>query len=217
VVLENANLCASSVLDRLNSLCESDGILTLSERGPVSGMIEKITPHPNFRLFMTLNPQYGELSRAMRNRGVELSFDHLESHNRESSDFPQIHQALRSRGLESAYSGLGVYPMIGNDSLTEVTLLQSSTLMQFPATWHDDAQALATWLLQSTPAALFPQVARLWATLAEFVQSHAVFTVINESRLLDPERLLPQLSFHQSTLVSERNISKEWLRWQVRL
>jgi len=29
-------------------------------------------PHPQFRMFLTVNPTYGEVSRAMRNRGVEI-------------------------------------------------------------------------------------------------------------------------------------------------
>ena len=72
ILLESANLCNPSVLDRLNSLCEQGGFLTLSERGFVNGAIQVIKPHPNFRLFMTVDPQHGELSRAMRNRGIEI-------------------------------------------------------------------------------------------------------------------------------------------------
>jgi len=75
ILLEGANLCNPSVLDRLNSLCEDGGCLTLSERGFVGGEIQTIKPHPNFRLFMTVDPQHGELSRAMRNRGVEIFLD----------------------------------------------------------------------------------------------------------------------------------------------
>ena len=72
ILLEGANLCNPSVLDRLNSLCEHGGCLTLSERGFVNGAIQVIRPHPDFRLFMAVDPQYGELSRAMRNRGIEI-------------------------------------------------------------------------------------------------------------------------------------------------
>ncbi|KAF7308632.1 Midasin [Mycena chlorophos] len=75
IVLDGANLCSPSVLDRLNSLCEPNGFLTLSERGFVDGAVQVLKPHPNFRIFMTVDPQYGELSRAMRNRGIEV---HLE-------------------------------------------------------------------------------------------------------------------------------------------
>jgi midasin len=72
-LLDGANLCNPSVLDRLNSLCEPNGCLVLSERGYVDGKIQSLVPHPNFRLFMTVDPRYGELSRAMRNRGIEMA------------------------------------------------------------------------------------------------------------------------------------------------
>ncbi|KAF7294417.1 Midasin [Mycena kentingensis (nom. inval.)] len=72
IVLDGANLCSPSILDRLNSLCEPNGFLTLSERGYVDGAVQVINPHPDFRIFMTVDPQYGELSRAMRNRGIEV-------------------------------------------------------------------------------------------------------------------------------------------------
>ena len=75
VVLDNANLCNSAVLDRLNSLFEADGSLLLTEQGGFQNQsIRNITPHPNFRLFMTVNPTFGEISRAMRNRGIEIYF-----------------------------------------------------------------------------------------------------------------------------------------------
>ncbi|KAH9065293.1 midasin [Lactarius vividus] len=73
LLLDNANLCSPSVLDRLNSLCEPSGVLTLNERGHVDGVTPVIVPHPNFRLVMCVDPRLGELSRAMRNRGTEIS------------------------------------------------------------------------------------------------------------------------------------------------
>ena len=73
LVLDGANMCNPSVLDRLNSLCEPNGNLVLTERGFVNGEVQILTPHPNFRLLMTVDPRYGELSRAMRNRSVEVS------------------------------------------------------------------------------------------------------------------------------------------------
>ena len=75
IVLDNANLCNSAVLDRLNSLFEADGSLVLTEQGGFQNQaIRNIIPHPNFRLFMTVNPGFGEISRAMRNRGIEMHF-----------------------------------------------------------------------------------------------------------------------------------------------
>lgn len=73
LLIEDANLCSPSVLDRLNSLFETGGRLQLAERGPVNGEIQIIAPHPDFRLVMTLDPRNGELSRAMRNRGIEIA------------------------------------------------------------------------------------------------------------------------------------------------
>ncbi|GAA6063185.1 hypothetical protein JCM10212_006851 [Sporobolomyces blumeae] len=73
LLIEDANLCSPSVLDRLNSLFETGGRLQLAERGPVNGEIQVIAPHPDFRLVMTLDPRNGELSRAMRNRGIEIA------------------------------------------------------------------------------------------------------------------------------------------------
>ena len=71
-LLDNANLCSPSVLDRLNSLCELSGVLALNERGLVDEKTPVIVPHPNFRMIMCIDPQFGELSRAMRNRGLEI-------------------------------------------------------------------------------------------------------------------------------------------------
>ena len=73
VVIENANFCSSSVLDRLNGLFEDGGYLELYEQGQLQDdKSRKIIPHPDFRIFFALNPKNGELSPAMRNRCVEI-------------------------------------------------------------------------------------------------------------------------------------------------
>lgn len=79
LVLDNANLCSPSVLDRLNSLLEKDGKLVINESSLSNGEPRIVVPHKDFRLFLTVNPAYGELSRAMRNRGVEIYMSDLES------------------------------------------------------------------------------------------------------------------------------------------
>lgn len=90
-----------SVLDRLNPLLEPGGVLPLTECGtslddetvgktgagsdtedkrnqegrpspPSTSSHRVIRPHPNFRLFLTADPSCGEVSRAMRNRCVEV-------------------------------------------------------------------------------------------------------------------------------------------------
>ncbi|CEH12502.1 AAA ATPase containing von Willebrand factor type A (vWA) domain [Ceraceosorus bombacis] len=88
LLIDDANLCSASVLDRLNSLFEQGGSLILSERGVIDGEIQVVRAHPSFRVFMALDPQHGELSRAMRNRGIEVYVpapdastpDHLAKH-----------------------------------------------------------------------------------------------------------------------------------------
>ena len=72
--LENVNFCPSSVLDRLNPLMEIGGELVLTECGIMSEdkKPRAILPHKNFRLFLSMNPKSGEVSRAMRNRCVEI-------------------------------------------------------------------------------------------------------------------------------------------------
>ncbi|XP_067386141.1 midasin isoform X2 [Emydura macquarii macquarii] len=72
LLMDNVNFCNPSVLDRLNALLESGGVLTMSERGVIDGTTPSVAPHPNFRLFLSMDPFHGEISRAMRNRGIEI-------------------------------------------------------------------------------------------------------------------------------------------------
>ena len=83
LVLDNANLCSASVLDRLNSLMEPDGLVSVNEHCGPTGEPRIVRPHADFRIFLTMDPRYGELSRAMRNRVVEI---HLSEPMPESSD-----------------------------------------------------------------------------------------------------------------------------------
>ncbi|QID86702.1 AAA ATPase midasin [Saccharomyces pastorianus] len=87
LILDNANLCSPSVLDRLNSLLETDGSLLINECSQEDGQPRVLKPHPNFRLFLTMDPKYGELSRAMRNRGVEIYMEEL---NYRSTNFDSL-------------------------------------------------------------------------------------------------------------------------------
>lgn len=53
-------------------MVEPSGSIIVNERGTVDGKPVILHPHPKFRMFLTVNPSYGEVSRAMRNRGVEI-------------------------------------------------------------------------------------------------------------------------------------------------
>ncbi|OMJ26744.1 Midasin [Smittium culicis] len=77
ILIDKANLCSPSVLDRLNGLLEPNGVLTLGECGLVKDengieSVRAIKKHKDFRIILTVDPKYGELSRAMRNRGIEI-------------------------------------------------------------------------------------------------------------------------------------------------
>ena len=131
LLLENVNLCPASVLDRLNSVTERNGFLLLSESGTQEGEISGnahriIKPHKNFRIFFTMSAVNGEISRAMRNRCVEISL--LESTMQNSSpstnelpaiprsfskvqlvDFVSIIRSARIRSMEVASTVLNTY------------------------------------------------------------------------------------------------------------
>ncbi|XP_049297646.1 midasin [Anopheles funestus] len=82
ICLEHVNLCSSAVLDRLNPVFEPNGALMISEKGTVrtddtsdgETSTEVVKRHRNFQAFLTLDPKNGEISRAMRNRCIELAF-----------------------------------------------------------------------------------------------------------------------------------------------
>jgi midasin len=76
IVLDELNLAPSDVLEALNRLLDDNRELIIPETQEV------ITPHPHFMLFATQNPAglYGGrkvLSRAFRNRFLELEFDDI--------------------------------------------------------------------------------------------------------------------------------------------
>ena len=101
LVLDNANLCSASVLDRLNSLLEPEGALLINEHPTTDGSGRLVKPHPNFRIFLTMDPRYGELSRAMRNRCVEIFV-----FSREQSSPTDTNGAIQAFPCESSIARL---------------------------------------------------------------------------------------------------------------
>ncbi|VDK69682.1 unnamed protein product, partial [Onchocerca ochengi] len=69
ILIENVNCCSAAVLDRLNACLESNGELNLQECGDGTSIVKA---HNDFRVFFTMDDDYGSVSRAMRNRSVEL-------------------------------------------------------------------------------------------------------------------------------------------------
>ncbi|ETN84897.1 hypothetical protein NECAME_06621, partial [Necator americanus] len=77
----------ASVLDRLNSCLESEGRLVISER---QSSFEPLEPHSNFRVFLSMDPQNGEISRAMRNRSVEMFVTSNQQWNKNPADVAAV-------------------------------------------------------------------------------------------------------------------------------
>ena len=78
LLIDNANFCSPSVLDRLNPPLEINGNLQINEKGiGENGVIPTIRAHKNFRMILCMNESFGELSRPMRNRGVEIYMNEM--------------------------------------------------------------------------------------------------------------------------------------------
>ncbi|KAL8338414.1 hypothetical protein RB601_006393 [Gaeumannomyces tritici] len=127
LVLDNANLCSASVLDRLNSLLERPGgFLSINEHSGPNGEPRIIVPHPEFRVFMTMDPRYGELSRAMRNRSVEIFLDdappQMESHTRYLGHVEacmlRYHEVISASCLATLDAGAQDAALVAADSLS---------------------------------------------------------------------------------------------------
>ncbi|EPQ62073.1 Bgt-5184 [Blumeria graminis f. sp. tritici] len=131
LVLDNANLCSASVLDRLNSLLEPDGFLLINEYNSESGKPKIVKPHSDFRIFLTMDPKFGELSRAMRNRAVEIFVEPLSdtapveilgvNHEASMQRFRILSQSLKNLEIKTLHSTASI--AIENLSWSDMTLL----------------------------------------------------------------------------------------------
>ena len=117
LVLDNANLCSSSVLDRLNSLLEPSGTLSINEHRFLDGSARIVSPHPDFRLFLTMDPRHGELSRAMRNRSIELF---IESTASLEDPLSEVGSVCDSRMFRFFNFQSIPWPKLGDDSFHNV-------------------------------------------------------------------------------------------------
>jgi hypothetical protein len=174
-LIENANLCNASVLDRLNALFEPGGKLQLTERGMVNNSIVTIAAHPDFRVVMTLDPKYGELSRAMRNRGVELALQASPVAMLPRNPVFAIQAPLLAASNASRLS-LQISLETGSADLRFNPLeLEYAFLSSTPSALHRNARISGTsssLLLGNQP--LLPQVARQRQSLSGNCAIHAV-------------------------------------------
>ncbi|KAL1494716.1 hypothetical protein ABEB36_010268 [Hypothenemus hampei] len=132
LLVDNVNLCSAAVLDRLNGLLEPNGVLTISEKGiNENGEMFVVKPHKDFRIFLTMDPKHGEISRAMRNRGIEICM----LNDSETNDL-DIQSLIRSKDLTDPKlinALLNIHGFISNLILSEKPkisdLLQCATLV----------------------------------------------------------------------------------------
>lgn len=157
VELTNANFCMSSVLDRLNSLLERGGGLDILEQG--LDETRSIRVHPNFRLFISYGPT-SDISRALRNRSLELSVDIQVSHY-------NLIDIIRCVYTNSVVSGVSldpylikfvslVYYVLSKDCSEIVGLGSLFKWLRLLITYHKrfptsvgDSNAVSSWLDRS--------------------------------------------------------------------
>ena len=170
LLIDNVNLCSASVLDRLNSLLEPGGTLLLTE----SGVGTILTPHPDFRIFFSMDPSHGEISRAMRNRCVEVSL-------LVEADAEVAVAFLLSRVHSTSVQLLSLSPSAhtdSNDVQVEGLILPLCTTYESLAIAEiddaDDVQTEGTWAVTGSlissgiPASTFPRF-RMFARLLRLV------------------------------------------------
>ncbi|GAA6044164.1 hypothetical protein JCM8097_003730 [Rhodosporidiobolus ruineniae] len=184
LLIEDANLCSPSVLDRLNSLFETGGRLQLAERGPVNGEIQIIAPHPDFRLVMTLDPRNGELSRAMRNRGIEIAVLASPSSSSPAASAPFDADEFR----EPAFAPIARLAALATDStVSSAALVQQLASTLSPAHYPLALRVLRTLSLADSTSSEF--VVRQLAQHALVQQSSAAKKGMADSREV-PSNLL---------------------------
>uniref|UniRef100_V5GS24 Midasin n=1 Tax=Kalmanozyma brasiliensis (strain GHG001) TaxID=1365824 RepID=V5GS24_KALBG len=192
LMLDNANLCSASVLDRLNSLFEVNGSLVISERGVVDGKVPVVRPHPNFRVFMCLDPRHGELSRAMRNRGIEIAL--LPQQKAASSDVERLTQlcgggstsaAVTSAPAQRVLMDVSLHAQMLQRGLNESDALEAGEML---VAQHRDAAIWTSSQLTLTNSSLASSALPLYLTEGEERASEAAASLL--VRLSPPKALM---------------------------
>ncbi|CEF65608.1 Midasin [Strongyloides ratti] len=163
ILIENVNCCSGAVLDRLNTCLENDGELTLPEHSVEGDGV--IKAHKNFRVFFTMNPQFGNLSRAMRNRSVEMfilesdawwnnirdklnliNIDNNKIEYEEKLSFDSSLQNMKAKDiLNFAALNGDIYNNKQDNSMDTTTLSETSTLW-FPKVCDINKEDLPKWI-----------------------------------------------------------------------
>lgn len=194
LVLDNANLCSASVLDRLNSLLERpDGFLSINEHSGPDGEPRIIKPHPDFRIFLTMDPRYGELSRAMRNRSVEIYLDsvdiQLEFYLTRITDIESAVRRLAQ--ANSVVRGSGNAIQLATLTLDNLSLQESGLLSRYEKAqgllspdnantvhFSQDLSAFISYLQSPKGASTRQAVLQLYSNLSRHLTGNDTLTTI---------------------------------------
>ncbi|WYZ40395.1 hypothetical protein EsH8_IV_000736 [Colletotrichum jinshuiense] len=169
LVLDNANLCNASVLDRLNSLLEPNGFLSINEHCGPNGEPRIIRPHPEFRIFLTVDPRYGELSRAMRNRAVEIHLSERATQNLTGhSSHVHVESSLQrfssSREISTSVLSENATSDVSNVTIENLSLRDTALLDRFSRSFNRGLADLASSGLEKYQGSLHEQLIYLEAT-----------------------------------------------------
>lgn len=207
LVLDNANLCNPAVLDRLNSLLEPKGFLSINEHRNPDGSAQIVKPHPNFRLFITMDPCHGELSRAMRNRSIELFMP-------AQSRSPALN--VLGSGFESTVSRFDIFQAIDWNNLDEFRFKELLAIC-FDHLAFSDLRLLLRWQTQIirglnnfTPSkhAWFSSVAEIYEQMSGFKGSilsgiRTAYGKVGQALAIAPDIISMQVSLRRH---------KRWIR-----
>ncbi|KAK0622968.1 hypothetical protein B0T14DRAFT_476182 [Immersiella caudata] len=184
LVLDNANLCSASVLDRLNPLLERpNGSLSINEHSGPGGEPRIVNMHPDFRIFLTVDPRYGELSRAMRNRSVEIYLGDYVAHREAPAGcvapvdggLQRYHAATRilretivedNQAAQLALDILSLNDIRQLEAFVQATRDGLDPIFQLPATSQGLSQVLA-YTSSDDVAPLRQAVARVYSTVPD--------------------------------------------------
>ena len=130
ICLEHVNLASSAILDRLNPILEPNGTLLISEKGVgENNDPETLEKHKDFRIFLTMDPKHGEISRAMRNRCIELAITkdcYTEDDLKKIIYHQGVHEMFLIRAIINIHQGvmsLSEYSNFGVSHLTKLAFL----------------------------------------------------------------------------------------------
>ena len=200
--LDNVNFCPSSVLDRLNPLMEFGGQLVVTECGIADNARDAtprvIQPHPNFRLFLSMNPSsHGEVSRAMRNRCIEVCIIQ-----------PAL-EVCNSHGVETNDACTGLWDCdVRSDDIGQYMLATHCSDSKQSICCHEEALPIKTLKGWGT---LFSSLLKRGIS-SPLARAHDLLYETNDRKLI---QITPTFSVLMCSIASRRDLLMDSLRGDI--